>query len=213
MNRILIPLAAIAVVGACSDQPSASANDAAPAKTEATPAETIAAQGSPADRSAPPAAPVARPALAVDGEGLRLFNPATGSARPLPFGTAQADVMTALALRGPPGTGRQEECGAGPLDFAAWPDGLKLYFQSSKLVGWALDGRAANPAGPPALGTAASIGPGSTRAEPEAAHVATVTQSSLGTEFVSGDMAGVLDGRGPQAKITDMWAGAACVMR
>ena len=78
--------------------------------------------------ASPPAVPptAATPALALDGDGLRLFNAENGSARPLPFGLARDPVMAALAFRGPPGTGSNGECSAGPLDFASWPDGLTL---------------------------------------------------------------------------------------
>lgn len=148
------------------------------------------------------------PALAVEGEGLRLFNAANGAARPLPFGTPRATLLAALAFRRSPDTGRQEECGPGPLDFAVWPDGLKLYFQAGKMTGWALDRRARE-----SVSTASGIGPGSTRAALEAAQTISVEQSSLGTEFTSGGISGVLDGTGRTAKITDMWAGASCVMR
>ena len=148
------------------------------------------------------------PALAVEGDGLRLFNPTTGAARPLPFGTPRATLLAALAFRRSPDTGRQEECGPGPLDFAVWPDGLKLYFQAGKMTGWALDRRARE-----SVSTASGIGPGSTRAALEAAQTISVEQSSLGTEFTSGGISGVLDGTGRTAKITDMWAGASCVMR
>ena len=204
MMRALAPLVALAAA-ACSGEP-------APPGNSAEPIANAAADASSGSGAAPAAAP-ATPALAVDADGLRLFDRARGAARPLAFDTPQADVLAALAFRGPPATGRQEECGPGPLDFAVWPDGLKLYFQDGRLAGWALDGRAAKPSGSPALGTVAGIGPGSTRAELEAAHDVEVMQSSLGTEFASGAMAGVLDGRGPSARITDLWAGAACVMR
>lgn len=108
MKPVLVPLAALAVLGGCSE-PNTSGNAAAPA-------ETAAPQQGPAESAARSAAPLATFALAVEGEGLRLFNRATGSARPLPFGTARTEVMTALAFRGAPGRAHLEECGAGPLD-------------------------------------------------------------------------------------------------
>lgn len=159
-----------------------------------------------------PAPAAATPALAVEGEGLRLFARESGSARPIPFGTPRAEVERALAFRGDPAIGTQGECGAGPLAFAAWPDGLKLYFQSGKFTGWALDQRAAGPTGP-SLGTAAGIGPGATRAQLTDAVVARFEQTTLGLEFRSGEISGLLNGPGPQAKITDMWAGVNCVFR
>ncbi len=160
---------------------------------------------------APPATPApaaAQPALAVEAEGLRLFDPASGSARPIPFGTARAQTLAALAFRGSPGTGTNGECGAGPLAYASWPDGLILWFQNEVFAGWALDDRAAG-----AIGTAAGIGPGSTRADLDSATAATVEQSTLGTEFAAGELFGLLDGAGQGAEITNMWAGVSCNFR
>ena len=86
-----------------------------------------------------------------------------GSARPIPFGTPREATLAALGFRGAPSdTGTLEECGAGPLDQASWPDGLTLYFQEAKFLGWALAGNATNK-----LTTASGIGVGSTRAELE----------------------------------------------
>lgn len=164
----------------------------------------------------PPAAPSATAslALAVDGEGLRLFNPVNGAAQPLPFGTARALVLTALAGRGAPDLGTQTECGAGPLDFATWRDELKLYFQAGKFTGWAIDDRAARAVtAPRTLTTAAGIALGSSRAELDAAYAIEVVQSTLGTEFTAGGLAGLLDGPGPRAKITNLWAGTSCNFR
>lgn len=157
----------------------------------------------------PPAAMTPAPlALAVEGEGLRLFNPANGAARPLPFGTARTLVLTALSERGAPERGTQSECGAGPLDYAAWPDGLKLYFQQDKFTGWALDGRAAGK-----VSTASGIGPGSSRTELEAAYAIDVVQSTLGPEFTAGDLSGLFDGPGPSASVAALWAGTSCNFR
>ncbi len=155
-----------------------------------------------------PVPPLNQPALAVEGEGLRLFDRESGAARPIAFGTARDAVMAALAFRDPPDTGRQEECGAGPLDYAAWPDGLKLYFQQGKFAGWALDRRASG-----ALSTASGIGPGSSRAELEAAYAVKVAQSTLGTEFTAGALSGLLDGPARDGSVSNMWAGTSCNFR
>lgn len=171
----------------------------------------LATDGSAAPTSARPstkAAP-ADPVLAVDGEGVRLFDRATGSARVLAFGQPRAFVLGALEkLRGPAGKGVNQDCGAGPVEYANWADGLSLVFQDGKFAGWGLDGRAAG-----AIVTASNIGPGSTRAALEDAYTATVEQSTLGTEWRAGAMSGLLDGRVAKARITDMWAGVNCAAR
>lgn len=184
--------------------------DRAPIAEPATPAETKAAEETESGKLAAPSDPaVAKgPVLAIEAEGLRLFNPDTGAARPISFGMAQADVITALAFRGPAGTGTMEECGAGPLQYANWPDGLGLHFQGDKFVGWTVDGRSDN-----ALTTASGIGTGSTRAELEAAYSVEVSETTLGTEFSAGELFGILDGKSNTAKITNLWAGVSCNFR
>ena len=181
---------------------------------EVTPDPSVPATPPPAAPAAAPAtAPAATPsraspALALDGEGLRLFNRESGAARPIAFATPRTQTLALLAFRGPPDAGTQGECGAGALEYAAWPDGLKLYFQREKFVGWAVDGR-----GKGALATAAGIGPGSSRTALGEAYAATFSTTTLGTEFAAGGLFGLLDGPGPNATISDLWAGVSCNFR
>lgn len=151
-----------------------------------------------------------RQTLAVDSEGLRWFLSSNGSARPLPFGAPRAAVLRSLEdVRGPAGTGRNENCGAGPVEYASWPDGLSLVFQNDRFAGWGLDSRATG-----ALATANGVGPGTNRRElADSFGSVTFRKTSLGTEFDAGGLFGVLDGAGPGARITDMWAGVSCVAR
>lgn len=184
--------AAFLLLAACSVEPASKTGASAPAPTAPAPVAT------PTD-----------PALAVEAEGLRLFDRATGSASPIPFGRPQAAVLELLErLRGPAGRGTNAHCGAGPAEYANWPDGLGLVFQAGRFAGWSLDSRAAG-----TVSTANGIGPGATRTELEAASTATFRQSTLGTEFDAGGVYGVLDSPGARARITDMWAGVNCVAR
>lgn len=176
----------------------------APAPTN-TPANTTATAP---EAAAPVKAARSVPALAVEGEGLRLFDRDTGKASPIPFGTPRAQALAALAFLGTPATGTNGECGAGPLGTADWPDGFGLHFQDGKFVGWKLGARSRG-----AITTAAGIAPGSTRAALDAAYAAKVAQTTLGTEFTAGALSGLLDGKGTGARITDMWAGVSCVFR
>jgi hypothetical protein len=194
-------IALAALLAACTAEPAATDNIADASANAAAPAAQA-----PANTAAPAAQ--ATPALAIDGEGLRLFDRASGSARPIPFGTAQPAVLAALAARGQPEINKLEECGAGPLDAASWRDGLTLYFQDAKFVGWAV-GR---PDGD-APATPAGITIGSTRAELESAYKTNVFESSLGTEFEAGTLFGILEGEGAKAKVTNLWAGVSCNMR
>lgn len=204
MSRRIVPLLILATLAACApDAPAVPEGGTAPAPAEA-------------------AAPVAAPALAVEAEGLRLFDPASGSARPLPFGTGRAQAMAALASRGAAETGTNADCGAGPLAYARWPDGLTLWFQDERFAGWALSPRPdtaprpdSAPPSAPARGvsTASGLTIGSTRADLDSAYAGTVTQSTLGTEFAAGELYGLLDGEGSGAKVTALWAGVSCNFR
>lgn len=210
---LVLPSACALALAACaaeSDSAAASSDDPSPSANTTAPAPASSANQAAA--SSPKAAATLaqdRRSLAVQGEGLRWFLPPNGSARPLPFGTPKADLLASLErVRGPADQGTNEDCPIGPVQYAAWADGLTLFFQDDRFAGWSLDDRAAD-----TITTAAGIGGGSTRAELEAAYTATVEQSTLGTEFSAGEISGVLDGTGPAARVTDMWAGISCVAR
>jgi hypothetical protein len=134
--------------------------------------------------------------------------------------------MTTVLQQPPANVGVNEECGAGPLKMATWPNGLTLAFQEKAPQGAATDSAASrewqfvgwslNPTqfSGPALITMAGIGLGSTRAEMESAYVIKVVKSSLGYEFsTSTGLYGLLDGMGSEARITAMWSGTSCVFR
>lgn len=203
-------LAAALVISACTPERVPSRPAEIDRNSAATPQAAPATSPAPAS-PAPSAA--TNPALAIDAEGLRLFDRETGAARPIAFGTPRTQALAALAFRGPPQTGTQSECGAGALDYAAWPDGLKVYFQRDRFVGWAADRLAATTGTPPAIATAAGIGPGSNRSDLTDAYAATFSQTSLGTEFAAGGLYGLLDGAAPTATISNMWAGVSCNFR
>ncbi len=146
--------------------------------------------------------------IAVDGQGLRLFDPKTKAAAQIAFGSSRTDVLALLArLRGPSDNGTTEDCGG--LDYANWPDGLNLVFENDHFAGWGLDRRAAG-----IFASVSDIGPGSTRDQLNTAHADVhVENSSVGVEFEAAGFAGVLDGPKKSAKITDMWAGTVCIAR
>ncbi len=150
--------------------------------------------------------------LALDTEGLRLVNAESGSTRPLAFGGAEEEVVAVLTrvLGTAPERGVNGECGAGPMAIAQWTDGLTLLFSDGTFAGWAVDG---DRTGADAYQTMAGIGPGSTRAEMAEVSEVAVEETSLGTEFASGDLYGILSGPGADARVTQMWAGTSCVFR
>jgi hypothetical protein len=171
-------------------------------------AALIASQVSPAIAQSKPAAAV----LALDSGGLRVVNSTTGATRSLTFGMKEADALTIVTkLRGKPkSSGVNSECGAGPLGFAQWNDGLTMQFQNGRFVGWDLGDR--NPESK-RLTTLAGIGIGSTRTALTAAYSTTVSQTSLGTEFTAGKLSGLLSGSQKTAKVTSLWSGITCSFR
>ena len=86
-----VPIILACLTAACSASPEPAAEN-----------NVAAAAPAPAEANAQTAEPAAQPKLAIDGEGLRLFDAKSGSARPLAFGTPREQVMAALAFRGPP---------------------------------------------------------------------------------------------------------------
>lgn len=198
--RIMIAGAALALAG-CS---------------EASPEPATAPSPTPsaAAASVPTPTPSARPtvtlaAISLDGDGITLVDPESGGSRPIPFGTAESDVLAAFALRGTPKRSTNAECGAGPLAFADYPEGITLAFQEGKFAGWSTDTRSGG-----RITNMAGVGPGARRADIEKAMVLEmVPDSTLGAEFTTGGMSGILDGTGPNAKVSDMWAGATCIAR
>jgi hypothetical protein len=187
---VLVPLG----LAAC-DAPPATDNRAPDARA-AAPAAAPAASPAPAPAAAP---------LVLDGGGLAL--PGGPGAPTLRFGapTAKAIAFVSNALGSAPSErGRNEECGGGALDFATWKDRLTLLFEGGRFAGWDDKG---------GLKTAAGIGIGSRRADLAALPDLQVEDSTLGVEFRSGVVGGVLASRAPDAKVTALWAGTTCVFR
>lgn len=145
--------------------------------------------------------------LAIEGEGLRIFDE-TGAARAIPFGTPQATAIAAVSVAtgfpAPPVT-TNEECGAGPVQFAEFPNGLRLAFQENIFQGWLID--------EPGLTTADGMGVGSTRASINARTVEMTAGSTLEGEFSSGEIGGFLSSPNPQGTVTSLYAGLTCFFR
>ncbi len=158
--------------------------------------------------------------LVVEAGGLRVVNPITGSARPLPFGMTRSSLLEALAdIRGKADEqGVNEECGAGPLGFAGWHDGLTLQFSDDHFAGWtvgtpmdteswAMDDRPT---------TMTGIRYQSTWADVQAPYaVSSVDETTLGWEFTVGDdLFGLLgDAPSDTARVDLLWSGVTCFFR
>lgn len=188
-------LAAVLMIAACDDGEGAN-NAVAPASNNAAVAQNNVV-----------AAADAGPALVLEGEGLRLIDPVTTHATPIPFGTDKAMALRAISagMKGAPDTQTSNsECGEGPLEMASWNKGLSVYFQDGKFVGWG---------GAVDLKTMNGIGFGSTRAQLDAAFSPTVEESSLGTEFHAAGLSGILESTAKDAAISEIWAGMTCIAR
>lgn len=209
MKHLTPALAAVLSLGlaACTPPAEAPADAPAPAAPVAAPDAATAAP------EAPAAAPVAyapREAL-LGNDGLTFQNPGgRGTGLHIPFGRPQAAVIATLTgFRGAaPNVSRNTECGAGPLTFASWDDGLTLLFQDGVFAGWAAGGT------PRGFTTGSGIGIGSTMAQLRAAHPGIeVVTDSLGPEFAADDVYGIASGTRPTATVTHLWAGVSCNFR
>jgi hypothetical protein len=197
----------VLLLAACGAEQPAARDEAAAGPTAVAPVVPANPSATTPAVATPPA--VADAKIALDGEGLRLVAVPSGSTRLLAFGDAEAGVLATLErLRGTSKRGRNEECGAGPLDSAEWDDGLSVVFQDGKFVGWWVDEKGAG-----GIATISGIKPGATRAALEAAYSARIEETTIGTEFSAGSLFGLLDGKGPKARITDLWAGTSCIFR
>lgn len=148
--------------------------------------------------------------LALDGEGLRLVDSVSGSTKALAFGTPLPIAISMLTpvVGEPNERGTNPECGAGPIEFITYADGLQIVAQRDTLFGWAV-----RTDGAQSLRTMSGIGIGSTRAELESVYSSRITRSSIGVEFIAGGLQGVLESEADEARITHMWAGVSCVFR
>ncbi len=198
-TRTALAFTALVAVAACDR--TATPAPAEPAAPAASPA--VAAKAEPAA-----GASVSSGGLTIEGEGLRLFDDA-GAARAIPFGTPQATAIAVVAasLVGPaPEVTTNSECGAGPVQFAGFANGLQLAFQNEQFQGWFID--------KPGLTTVDGVGVGSTRASIEESRTLEMQEdSTLGAEFSSGDLGGFLTNATPQGTVTSLYAGLTCFFR
>ncbi len=148
--------------------------------------------------------------IALSGEGLQLVGDQTGSTTALEFGTDMAMVEGVVTniLGTPLQSGLNEECGAGPQMITQWPGGLVLHAADGEFIGWS-----ARPDTDKTFTTMAGVGIGSSRSELESTYTVEVLESSLGTEFSTGDLFGILTSDAPDAMVENLWAGTTCNFR
>lgn len=201
----------MAMLGACSAAPPAANTQMAAADAGGKFPDNSASSAT--DVPAPGASdPAATPlVVALAGDGLQLVDGDSGKTYSVPFGTEQGQTIQSIGkAQGPISeTGVNEECGAGPIYFADFSGTLTLVFQDRKFAGWSVGGSKADSK----LTTIAGIGVGSTRKALEAAYSVKIEESTIGTEFLAGDLSGLLDGAGAGATVSHLWAGVTCIAR
>ncbi len=129
---------------------------------------------------------------------------------PLGFGTPRTQVDQALdvAFGASPNTSRNDECGAGPMEFSAFGP-LKVGYQDDKLAGWFL-GRGEG------VVTSDGIAPGVTtleslKLERQVQELDTTLDGEF--QYTSGDYGTITGFAEPDGTITGLAAGVTCVFR
>jgi hypothetical protein len=173
-------------------------------------ADIIVPQGNAGDAAAGNQVEAAmRPGMSLSPDGLMLVS-ASGSTSPVNFGIAQDDVMRAAraVLGKPQNEALNPECPYGPLDTVDFADGLTLFFEGARFVGWDVDDTR-----PGRFTTMSGVGIGTTRREMERSIAIEIDNSSLGHEFRSGALSGLLSAPGDTGRVMRLWAGTACIFR
>lgn len=189
--RSIFLAAALAALVACAQSEESDATAGSAAATD-VPAETAADHSMAAG-------------LVLGGDGLAANNGDVSSQFGQPRDETVAWVTERLGFE-PTDTGTNEECGAGPMQFTYFGD-LTLNFQDGEWVGWSMT----RSPGTPPMATAQTIAIGSPRSEVEAAGAA-FEETTIGTEFYLGEISGLVS-EGPDATVTDLWAGTNCIFR
>ncbi len=144
----------------------------------------------------------------LSGDGLTAGIPGLHANASFRFGMSRAEATSSVGdlVGGVSATGVSRACGARPLAFTRF-DTLTLYFQNQRFVGWSLAGpRARRP-----IESEWGVGIGTPRSEIDSADsYPVVRQTARGTEFEGDGMHGLLSGRGPDGRVTAIWAGVTC---
>jgi hypothetical protein len=139
------------------------------------------------------------PILTLDGNGM-----VEGTTRlRVDFGRTSASSVAAFSRvlgENPVEISQNPECGAGPMSFARFEDGLTLNFLNGNFVGWTTTD--------PAIPVVDGFRPGQPRTQMAEASFQVTT---LGTEFSRTDIYGVMDDT--TDTIDTIWAGTTCFFR
>ena len=157
------------------------------------------------------AAPQVAASLRLARNGLQVRRAGTAPIV-LSFGIPRAQVLESLRFRPAPQTSTNGECGAGPVDFAQWQDGVSLLFQHDRFGGWSLSKPNAS-TNTSTISTTDGIRIGTTLAELRKKRGFRLQRTTLGHEFTVGAISGIVSGTSARARVTDLWAGLSCTFR
>ena len=199
--RFLISLVLLVAVAGCSGSSSNTETEHLPASAEAS-KSTVVKEKSATDGAV----------LTLSVDGLSIANKQSGKTRTIPFDTdiTTSTAAVASALGEPIEKTQNSECGAGPMNFVTWSNGLTMNATQNRFVGWTVrqDSKSAN------LTTADGIGLGTTLADLKANYSVETIEDSLGTEFyTSNNLFGLLSANEPNGVIIYLWSGIACNFR
>ncbi|HVQ10126.1 MAG TPA: hypothetical protein VMS43_17005 [Allosphingosinicella sp.] len=206
--KFLLPLglALAAATAACSHAAPAPQPAVPPTAATAAPAD---AQPGEADAGEPDDLIIGN--LRLSSDGLAAGMPGLHTSRSFRFGMTKAEIVAAVAqMRSwETKTETSGECGAGPMEFVRFAT-LTLNIQNGLFVGWSLDG----PRGTEPIEEEYGLGIGAGRAEIEPLNGESVIRATtLGVEFDSDGIHGLLSSSAPDATVTHLWAGTNCHAR
>lgn len=147
----------------------------------------------------------------VDSQGV-IFDLPGGKTGEFTFGTPRGSIEPVAArVFGAPENSRNDECGAGPMEFARYGP-ITLNFQDGELVGWmAREGEG--------VLTSDSVMPGKPMRDLKIARSARMIENSTldgEFEYLAADgrpIRGFVEGEGRDAKIASLYAGQNCFFR
>jgi hypothetical protein len=151
------------------------------------------------------AAPQAAGSLRLARNGLQVRRAGAASVA-IAFGASRAQVLDALRFRPAPQTGTNRECGAGPIDFLQWQDGVSLLFQHDRFGGWSLSGKIAGSARQTASASA-RLWRNCARSAASGFNAPRWATNSPWARSAASSAAP------PPARATDLWAGLSCTFR
>lgn len=158
----------------------------------------------PADRAAQDGTNPQGQVISLDSEGLRLVDEGSGTTRLIPFGTPREEAMATISRIAGPAieSGNMDECGPGPLAFVEYADGLRLWFSQGGFSGWESTGD---------LSTMDGLSAATDRSALQASGITEFTNDTLGEEFESGGIYGILEPDGQEVAL--LHVGDNCFMR